>query len=49
MYKWNKIISEGTEMTPNKGSVGWSKNVNKWKNGDANLFVTTVANKTVSF
>lgn len=36
-------------MTPDKGSDGVSENVSKWKNGDANLFVTTIANKTVTF
>lgn len=37
MYKWNKIISEGKKMTPNKGSDGGFENVKKWKNEDANL------------
>lgn len=49
MYKWNKVISEEMEITPNKSSDGGFENVNKWKNEDANHFVTTVANKTVTF
>lgn len=37
------------EKTPNKGSDGGLENVNNLKKGNANLFIATLAIKTITF